>query len=236
MIDDMVSYQTTKYSERKVLAAKWLADRKELTQYAASEELRMGSIGSTRDVQILESAHPVYKAKVSVTNGHYSNVHTGYIEVTVNASSLESDCPCKYRNEVGLNCPHVKAVLFRLPVIGLGKQWVDRRFYAVTYQASYGADIPSMAVAGKLQANEYFCPPDYKRPAGRPTKQRKERSQLRTTNTKRECKACGELGHFAVSCVNPSTSYRYYKHKNKALQWCKARESVLIDEAVVNDS
>ena len=87
-----------------------------------------------------------------------------------------------------------------------------------------------MCVAGKLSADEHYCPPDYKRTAGQPSKKRKDCAEMRNTATKRECKAYGNLGHFAISCPNPSTEYRYKKHKDKPLLWCKAWETIEIEK------
>ena len=229
MTEDIVSYQLQKYSERQVLASKLLSEKKTMTPYAESEELKMGTLASVRNVQMLQFRHPKYTARVSVTPGHYSRSQTGYIEVSVDCSNFKTSCPCKYHEEVGLNCPHVKAVLLHLEDHGVGCGWIDRRFHLSTYASSYGADIPGMCVTGKLQADSSFCPPDYKRSAGRP-KKRKDRAHMRTTEIRRECKACGELGHFAVSCPHPSTQFRYYKHKENAIQWCKSRENISVED------
>ena len=170
---------------------------------------------------MLEKKHPIYKARVSVSSGLMYNVNsTGYVEVTVDCSPFTTTCPCKYKDEYGLNCPHVKALLLRLGELGIGSTYID----------SYSADVPGMCTTGKLKADENYCPPDFKRTAGRPSKKRKDRSYMATSNVKRECKACGELGHFAMSCQNPSTEYRYYKHKGKALAWCNERELIEIEE------
>ena len=87
MIEDMVKYQVDKYSERKEQAKKWVSMNKCLTAFAEAEERKMGTIASTRNVHILESNHPFYKAKVSVTTlNAYNSNHTGYIEVSVDCS------------------------------------------------------------------------------------------------------------------------------------------------------
>ena len=128
-----------------------------------------------------------------------------------------------------MNCPHTKSLLLHLGAVGVDKGWVLSRYHTETYSASYSSSIPGMCVAGKLSADETYCPPDYKRSAGRPSKKRKDRAKLRSTTIQRECKACGELGHFAISCPNPSTEYRFKKHKEKALLWCKAQETIAIE-------
>ena len=214
MIEDIVSYQITKYSERKQLAAKWIDERKAIRPFAQAEEQRIGSLATKRNVQILEFQHPKYNARVSV--------QTGFVEVSIDCSRFELACPCKYHAETGLNCPHVKALLLHLDGIGLGSSWINRRFHVETYSNSYGCELPSMCLAGQLEPNPNYCPPEFKRGVGRPGKKRKDRSAMRSTEVRRECKACGALGHFAMSCTQSSTEYRFYKHRKKALQWCKA--------------
>ena len=187
------------------------------------EEQRIGSLANSRNVQILESLHPKYKARVSVQTGH--------IEVSIDCSRFEASCPCKYCTETGLNCSHIKALLLQLDGLRLASSWIDKRFHVETYANSYyNAYVTGMCVAGKLEANEQYCAPDYKQYAGRPSKKRKDRSHLRTTDIRRECKACGKLGHFAASCTEPSTEFRFAKHKDKAIKWCKSREGIEIEE------
>ena len=70
----------------------------------------------------------------------------------MNCERYVSTCPCKYHNEVGMDCLHAKAVLLDLGELGLGSQWVDERFHLTTYGRSYRADIPGMPLlAGKLK-------------------------------------------------------------------------------------
>ena len=87
-----------------------------------------------------------------------------------------------------------------------------------------------MALAGLLKADEAFVPPERRRPAGRPPKQRKERSWLRTTDVQCTCASCGEAGHFQVSCKNPKTQHRWFKHKDGALTWCKNEENLVLEQ------
>jgi hypothetical protein len=128
-----------------------------------------------------------------------------------------------------MHCTHVKALLLKVGHQVNSVDWHDERYHVSTYKASYSAAIPAMATAGKLIADDSFYPPDYKRPAGRPTKKRKERNYVRTSDAKRECKACRELGHFALTCKNPSTEFRLNAHKEKALKWCDKQETICLD-------
>jgi hypothetical protein len=130
-------------------------------------------------------------------------------------------------DEVGITCSHIKAVL-----LAINKQtnWCSRRYHISTYMNSYSANIPSMVVSDRfLAVDETFIPPDWKRPAGRPAKKRKDRSYLLTLKS-RECKACGCQGHYAISCTAPSTEFRYQKHKERAIEWCRIAEATMIAE------
>ena len=64
-----------------------------------------------------------------------------------------------------------------------------------------------MCTAGKLKADESFCPPNYKHSAGCLAKKRKDQQHMRATEVQQQCKACGEYGHFAVACTNPLTEF-----------------------------
>jgi DnaJ-class molecular chaperone len=82
-----------------------------------------------------------------------------------------------------------------------------------------------MPLAGQLSADENFIHQDYKKPAGRPSKKRKERPYLQKTSVSRICTACGGSGQMYTTCTAPSMQYRYERHnKAKALEWCRTRE------------
>jgi len=206
MIDAIVTYQRDKYYTRKASAKRIVEEGLQLTHYALHEDGRAGYIARTRDIQMTEQNNPIYKARVSVTT---RSSCTGYIEVAVNVQTKKSECPCKYFDETGIQCVHVKALLLKIGECGL--DWYDEIYHASTYHEAYNAVIPSLCVAGKLQANEQFLPPDHRRPAGRPAKKRKERSHLRMTDTVRVCKACGGDGHFASTCTCSSFGMHEYQ-------------------------
>ena len=112
-----------------------------------------------------------------------------------------------------------------LEALGLTNASMLRRM-----QVAMVASCQECVLLGQLKPNENFCPPEYKRGAGCPSKKRKEQSTMRSTEVKRECKACGGLGHFAVSCQQPLTEYCFYKHREKALHWCKMMYETSADE------
>jgi hypothetical protein len=151
----------------------------------------------------------------------------GYLEVMVDMERQYAECPCKFFDKFGLSCSHVKALL-----LALGKQmsWALSRYSMNTYKQSYSATIPSMTLVGKLSADETFVPPNFRRPAGRPSKKRKDQSWLLKTNKQRECQACGQYGHYAIKCDVPSTEYRYRKHLAKAVEYCQKMELAMIPD------
>ena len=127
-------------------------------------------------------------------------------------------------NEEGFLCSHGRALLVRLGKSPSDPGWCASRCHIGTHLDSYGKSPPAMATHGKLRVDDTLAPPDQTRAAGRPPKKRKERTSLRKTDVRRACCACGELGHFAMTCDNPCTSYRYYKHKAAALEWIKKQD------------
>lgn len=165
----------------------------------------------------LELAEPIHTALVSV-----GNTTPVSVEVSVNTEDHTVKCPCKFFEEFGVPCDHGKAPLLRIGETG--SDWYECRYHTATYKESYSASIPGYALAGKLAVDETFIPPEHRRPAGRPAKKRKDRSHMRKTQVRRECKACGQLGHFDSTCANPSTEYRYKTHKMKAIEWCKKQQ------------
>jgi SWIM zinc finger len=199
LLEHIHKYQREKYYERHIQACKWSDEGKLTTDYARALQLKMADSASKRNVEPLASEHPVYQGRVQV---NVSAPLTGYIEVTVNLETRVADCPCRYYDKMGIACSHIKAML-----LALGKQstWFSSRYDISTYINSYSAAIPSMAMAGKLRADSTMVPPEYKRPAGRPAKKRKERSWLRTGTKKNKCAACGKEGHYAKGCEMPST-------------------------------
>jgi hypothetical protein len=140
----------------------------------------------------------------------------------VDLSDRDGECPCRYYDEMGFSCVQIKALLL---AINHTSTWCSRCFHIAIYKESYLATIPAMTLSGCLTAGETFFPPDYKHPAGRPPKKRKDRSWLQSTKVHRHCKACGGNGPFAKGCQAPNTQYRYESHKTKALSWCRMIEN-----------
>jgi hypothetical protein len=151
----------------------------------------------------------------------------GYIEVHLNVDTKEAECQCQYYDKIGILCTDVRRCCSLLNKI---TTWCNPRYMVETYLASYSATVPNMIVANKLSIDKTLAPPDYKRPAGRPTKKRKDQSYYRTTTVTKTCSACGSAGHYAVSCTAPKTQYRYDQFKDKAIQWCILAQYEMISE------
>lgn len=222
VVEALVKCQRTKALERKTLAEQWQSEGKLLMPCTSAHDIGIGGEAQKQNVELLESSGTIHRARVSVsTNGH--------VEVVVNTADKSVACPCRYHEEFDAPCLHAKALLLRLGVVGKSIDWCGSRYHTTTYKKSFSATMPAFATAGRLQHDVTFIPPEYKRPTGRPTKKRKTREWLRTTNTQRECKACGGFGHFDKTCQNPSTQYRYKQHKQKAVLWCQTQEAITIE-------
>lgn len=149
----------------------------------------------------------------------------------MNANRQTVHCPCKLHKEEGKPCVHMKALTMQLAGASTPSPegWCDQRCHTESCWRSYSAPMPGFLTAGRLKTDPDTAPPDHQRSAGRRSKKRKERSQLRTAAVRRECEACGHLGHFAGACTNPSTHCRCNQHKAKALLWCQKQEEAGVD-------
>ena len=226
MIEAIVKHQRDKFASRKAIASVWTAENKMTTQCAIAEDRRLGSIARKRDIELFAALHQLYKGRVSVSEGNAIN---GHVEVTVDVSAKVVKCPCLHFEEFGCPCAHGKALLLRIDEdAGLWCGWCAERCSIATYKACHGCAVPGLTTAGKLCATHNFVPPDHGRAAGRPAKKWKDRSWMRTASKHRECKACGELGHFATACSNPSTQHRFLQCKSKAIEWCETNETVIL--------
>jgi hypothetical protein len=122
---------------------------------------------------------------------------------------------------MGISCEHVNR----------SNTWFASRYSLGNYKDGYSCRIPSMVVAGTLSVDKTsLVPLDFKRPAGRPSKKRKDQSFHKKTDIQRECQAFGLMGHYARSCTASSTEYRFNRYKEKAVNWCRcAADSVNLE-------
>jgi hypothetical protein len=107
LIEHMVKYQRQNYYEKYLQGCKWSEEGRHTTDYCRDIQLKITDDASRRTVEIVESNHPSYRARVQ------STLHgtMGYIEVCVNLERWSSKCPCRYYSEMGITCVHVKALL-----------------------------------------------------------------------------------------------------------------------------
>jgi hypothetical protein len=164
LLEHLLQYQRGKYQERYNKACQWLNENRMATDYFCLKQQQLSGSASRRDVQIIKQDHPMYRARVQVS---VSSPITAYVEVTVELEKRWGVCPCQYQDEMGMNCTHTNAVLLSLNKTSL---WCSARYHTQTYKACYSAPIPAMSLVGKLSADVNFVPPDYKKPAGRPSK------------------------------------------------------------------
>jgi hypothetical protein len=224
LLEHVIQYQRKKYHDHYVLACKWSEEGRLITEYLRELQLQVSGKASRRRVDLIESNPPVYRARVQASE---ESSLTGYIEVKINLDTKVSECPCQFFEEMGVNCVHTKALLLHLKK---SSAWCSTRYHISTYKQCYSASVPAMALAGKLSVDETFIPPEYKKPAGRPSNKRKEREWLRKTSIQRVCSSCGTPGHMYSTCNAPSTEYRYEKFKVKAMEWCRKQEITLVPE------
>ena len=120
----LIDYQVSKYVERAAVAKVWRDKGNSLTPYALALNLQNATKATTKDVLVLERNHPFYRARVTAG---YSTSTTGYIEVSVDLERHESHCPCKYWEEHGILCPHLKALLLQLGNTSI--KWTNERYH-----------------------------------------------------------------------------------------------------------
>ena len=177
---------------------------------------------ATRKVFITQERDTFVCGKVSRSNS--TSGYPRYIEVTVDPEAKESHCGCMFYQEEGLCCEHIIALMQKSGREVRDKWWFAQRYHSYTYLQSYSADVPTIAF-DKLEADIFFTPPEYKKPAGRPAKARKDRSHLNKTGILHQCSSCGALGHSFRTCERPSTQFRFENHYDKAVAWTKAYNS-----------
>jgi hypothetical protein len=225
LMEHLLDYQRSKqYLKRYREACKWFDKGKRITKYAREFTVRLAGFASKLQVDVLQRTDTEVRARVQVSR---HSPLTGYVEDTVDLANQLCKCPCRFQDEMGINYVHTKAVLLS---IGKTTSWCNPRYQIKTYKECYSVTIPTMTMFGKLNTDVTFIPPEYKRPAGRPSKNRKERTWMRKTDKQNMCHACGAPGYMAKKCTAPSTQFRYNLNKEKALKWCrKSKEAELVE-------
>ena len=171
-----------------------------------------------RKVFITQERDTFISGKVST--GNSKTTCPKFIDVSVDTLDQDSHCSCMFFQEEGLRCVHIIALLRKQGKHLREKWWFAQRYHTRTYHSSYSGNVPVLAL-NKLEVDLFFVPPEYKRPAGRPARVRKDRSHLNKTDRLKQCSSCGGLGHSFKTCDRPSTQFRFEHHYTKALAWTK---------------
>ena len=189
-----------------------------ITDYAFNCHKKLVKGAVKRKVFLTQERDTWFCGKVST--GDPNVPYPRYIEVIVETTDQESHCSCMFFQEEGMRCEHIIALLRKKGQHVDDKWWFAQRFHAHTYFESYSGKVPTFAL-DKLQADISFVPPEHKRPAGRPSKTRKDRSYMNKTGKFWQCSSCGSLGHSFRTCERPSTQFRFEHHYDKAVAWTK---------------
>ena len=189
-----------------------------VTDYAYNYHKKLVKGAVRRKVFITKERETFFCGKVST--GNPNSQYPKYIEVNVEPENQESYCSCMLFQEEGIRCEHIIALLRKKELTLSGKWWFSERYHTHNYHQSYSGEVPTITF-DKLQPDFFFTPPEYRKPAGRPARARKDRSHLNKTENLRQCSSCGGLGHSFRTCDRPSTQFRFENHYNKAVAWIK---------------
>ena len=218
LIIGIIEKTQSKYLAGFKKASKLVQDNYVVTEFAWNCHKKLVKGALKRKVFITTEQEEFVCGKVSRgTNSSFPR----YIEVAVNTEAIESNCPCMFYQENGLCCEHIIALLRKVGRQVQDRWWFSERYHVTTYLSSYSGSIPTFAF-DKLEADIFFVPPEYKKPAGRPTKMRKDRAHLNKTSVQHQCSSCGGLGHSSRTCDRPCTQFRFENHYDKAVAWTKA--------------
>ena len=228
LIIGIIEKTQTKYLAGYPKAAKLLKDNNVVTEYAWNWHKKLVKGALKRKVFITQERDNYVCGKVS-RESHSS--FPRYIEVAADTEAIESNCPCMFYQENGMCCEHIIALLRKVFRNVRDRWWFAERYHVTTYHSCYIADVPTFAFE-KLEADIFFVPPEYKKPAGRPTKTRKDCSYLNKTSVQHQCSSCGGLGHSFRTCDRPSTQVRFENHYSKAVAWTRAFSTYDVTEEV----
>jgi hypothetical protein len=200
-------WQKRKTYERHEQAKKWIAEGKQLTNDAEKFKVATASEATQRVVHVLQQSGTVIKAEVSTSS---DNRATEFLAVELNLSTFEITCPCLWTFETGKPCYHGAAVIIKTESEWNDPRWFHKIYHLSTYKRMYEKPAPAISTSGVLKGHP-ILPPEAIAQKGRPKSKRIEK-QSRSTK-KRTCPACGEAGHFAKSCLKPSTQMRFDRYR-----------------------
>ena len=114
----------------------------------------------------------------------------------------ERKCSCRVWQVKGLPCVHAAA--FIAFIRESWEKYVDPYFTIQKFKDAYAFEVATMPGRDQwmhLETVEMMHPPVFKRPAGRPRKNRIVPAD--ESKKRRKCKKCGGLGHLQKTCKNP---------------------------------
>ena len=208
-------------------AAAMMARNRDVTDCAHNHHRRLTKHAIRKKVFITLDREDAIHGKVS--SGDPNSPLPKCLEVKVLPDEWESCCPCMLHQEEGIRCVHTIALMREKGKTLDGRWWFSQRCHVETHRASHSADVPAIAIP-KLDVDVPCGPPDHKRPAGRPTKARKDRSWMNKTTNKKRCSSRGVLGHFHTTCKAPSTQFRFENHYHKAVAWATEFSSIDLEQ------
>lgn len=132
-----------------------------------------------------------------------------------------------------MQCEHVLEVLHHCGLCLSDKWWFSHRHHVATHAASYIS--PGLTPAGCLTPDKLLALPDCRRPAGHPSKKRKDHSCWNKTDGCNQCAACGALGHTHRSCGSPTTECRFNRFWGAAVKWAEEASEIDCEEAARPD-
>ena len=212
----------------KKKARRFTQEGKQLCPCAIGEQSKILGSAIKRKVIPLVDDHPHCSGKVAT--GIHSNPQ-GLIEVQLEADEHNSKCPCQCHQEFGMQCEHTLSLIHHCGLEPGDTWWFDQRYHVSTCAASCDCDLPGLAPGGRLVPDMFMAPPECKRPAGRPSEKRKERSHMKKTTKQHQCAACGGLGHTHRTCEAPSTKFRFQQHHEAACQWATTNGCTALEKS-----
>ena len=194
--------------KRRELGNKWCSAKMVYTEWA--EEKFKKDLVSSRDftVRICEASENAFQADVTL-NGESLVTYKCELRQGDNGDAMMV-CSCKQMWDIGRPCKHVVAAFRRAGDTAASPHWNLRdekwighkAVYNVShYVLQYSFPIPSIA-AGEVMEQRDLIPWEVPVKAGRP---KKRRMKVGDGCKKRECSACGQLGHYASTCSKAVT-------------------------------
>lgn len=203
--------------ERRARAEHFQSEGWKVSKYARDFYAALLAEASGCQVQVLWRDGSVYRAVVSQIVGETQATFV----MTMNTEQYHLDCSCKAMDEMGMPCLHGVALMQSQGIDAINlTSWFHPRYHVSTLLQMYDYVPPDLSLCGKLKVEELVPPEDAARVVSR-----KRKAKSSGTHP-HKCSACGQLGHHAKTCPQPSTAYRYKLFVEKAKEWAEDANSV----------